>query len=184
MTPLKSHRIVQIRNVAAMLLHLANELESEEPNIKGIDRVRVGLGSKLWKDLSSELIVSKVIKEYNLRRLRKKYLPEYLFGEPGWDILLDLLISKIRNRKISVTSACIASDVPATTALRWISELEKNGLIEREKNSFDQRVTWIELTDSGLEAMFEYFSEVGVEPQLPFNKIGDYLVINEDHADS
>ena len=46
-----------------------------------------------------------------------------LFGEPAWDILLDAAIMEGQGRSVSVTSACLAADVPPTTALRYLSAL-------------------------------------------------------------
>ncbi|MEZ5655102.1 MAG: hypothetical protein R3E04_04340 [Sphingobium sp.] len=41
-----------------------------------------------------------------------------IFGEAAWDMLLDLFVSRSENKRVSVSSLCIASGVPATTALR------------------------------------------------------------------
>ena len=38
-----------------------------------------------------------------------------LFGEPAWDILLDLYIANVENKPVSVSSACIGSAAPPTT---------------------------------------------------------------------
>ncbi len=61
---------------------------------------------------------------YRKRRLRERMFgnPD-LFADPAWDILIDLFIASEEGRKISVSSACIASAVPTTTALRWIKIL-------------------------------------------------------------
>jgi DNA-binding MarR family transcriptional regulator len=57
-----------------------------------------------------------------------------------------------------VTSACIGSAVPATTALRWISILERQGLLMREADPGDARRVYVRLSPRGYEAMLEYFS--------------------------
>jgi hypothetical protein len=69
---------------------------------------------------------------YNARRRRHKHLPADLFGEPTWDILLDLYVAGRENRRVPTTSACIGAHVPPTTALRWLRILEARGLVERE----------------------------------------------------
>ena len=43
-----------------------------------------------------------------------------LFGEPAWDILLDLYIAYHEKSAVSVSSVCIAAAVPATTGLRHL----------------------------------------------------------------
>ena len=86
---------------------------------------------------------------YAERRARERYLPASLFGDPGWDILLDLMIAAERGLDISVTSACIAGQVPATTALRWLQLLEAEGLVERVADATDGRRSFVRLTESG-----------------------------------
>jgi DNA-binding MarR family transcriptional regulator len=72
-----------------------------------------------------------------------------LFSDPAWDILLDILANEGRLNRVAVSSACIASCVPATTALRWLSTLEDHGLIERQPDPADARRTFISLTRKG-----------------------------------
>ena len=80
------------------------------------------------------------------RRLREHLLPGELFGEPAWDILLDLYASETEGRKVSISSACVASAVPATTALRWLNALNEFGLVGRVPDASDARRFNLELT--------------------------------------
>jgi DNA-binding MarR family transcriptional regulator len=85
------------------------------------------------------------------------------FGEPAWDLLLDLFISYHEGRQISVSSACLAASVPPTTALRWIGHLGDVDLLVREPDPADRRRCHIRLTPRGIEAMEHYLSrEVAV----------------------
>jgi hypothetical protein len=77
---------------------------------------------------------------YNDRRLRDKIFQAHIFGEPGWDILLDLFACESEGRPVSVGSACIASAVPLTTALRHVSKLEELGFITRSYGTDRRRV--------------------------------------------
>ena len=96
---------------------------------------------------------------YAKRRKRTSIFgdPE-LFGEPGWDILLDLYIAQVEQKPVSVSSACIGSASPPTTGLRWLGVLADQGLLEREHDPADQRRVLVRLTDKALEAMDDYFS--------------------------
>jgi hypothetical protein len=96
---------------------------------------------------------------YDDRRRRTKiFHSDELFGEPAWDILLDLFVAAKERRRVSVTSACIGSAVPSTTALRWISILERQGFLTREADPGDARRVYVRLSPRGYEAMLEYFS--------------------------
>lgn len=81
-----------------------------------------------------------------------------LFGEPAWDILLDLYIAHVEAKDVSVSSACIGSAAPPTTGLRWLGVLADHGLLKREHNPDDQRRVLVRLTERGLEAMDRYFA--------------------------
>lgn len=96
---------------------------------------------------------------YKERRRRSRYLPGHLFAEPAWDILLDLFVNGVRDRAISITSACIAGGIPATTGLRWLGVLEKEGLLVRGISEEDARVTWVQLSDYGMDVMRGYLAE-------------------------
>lgn len=94
--------------------------------------------------------------EYNSRRRRDQYFDADIFAEPAWDMLLDLYIQHCRKRAVSVHSLCIASAVPATTALRWIGKLVDCGLAVRLPSEQDARVIHVELTENGLRQMGQY----------------------------
>ena len=100
-------------------------------------------------------------KAYALRRKRVSLFgnPE-LFGEPAWDILLDLYIAAGEGKNVSVSSACIGSAAPATTGLRWLGVLADEGLVVRENDAEDHRRVLVRLTPSGQAAMDRFFDAV------------------------
>src|SRR3546814_12784439 len=69
------------------------------------------------------------------RRLRDDFLPADLFADPAWDMLLDLLAARLEHGRVSVSSLCIASAVPPTTALRWIRRLTATDCVDRDRKS-------------------------------------------------
>jgi hypothetical protein len=101
---------------------------------------------------------------YALRRKRAAIFgnPE-LFGEPAWDILLDLYIAHAEGKPVSVSSACIGSAAPATTGLRWLGVLADEGFVVRENDAEDQRRVLVRLTPAGVTAMERFFDAVGAE---------------------
>lgn len=160
MTEEVTRRVSQLRSTATKLLRIATDMELEASDQSIIVELKVKPKDRIWKDLNREIVLAKVVETYKARRRRKRYMAADLFGEPGWDLLLDLFAARLQNRSISVSSACIAADVPSTTGLRWLGVLEQSGLIERIENDADQRVTWVKLTDSASQTMFEFFEEL------------------------
>jgi hypothetical protein len=103
-------------------------------------------------------LVRKVIRA---RRLRARYFPEDLFADPAWDMLLDLLQAEISHLRVPVSSLCIAAAVPATTALRWLKTMVKQGLFLRRADLHDGRRVFVELAPQTSDALRRYFAEVG-----------------------
>ncbi len=98
---------------------------------------------------------------YSERRLRDGIFSDpQLFGEPAWDMLLDIALAEAKGERLSVTSVCIGSCVPLTTALRWLSILEDRDLVRRELDSEDARRFFVRLTPGGIRKFFRYFEGV------------------------
>lgn len=95
------------------------------------------------------------------RQLRNQFVDPELFADPAWDILLDLTAARAEHQRVSVTSLCIASGVPPTTALRWIGQMVEAGLLERVEDEADRRRAFIQLSDKAADAMARYFAELG-----------------------
>ena len=72
-------------------------------------------------------------------------------------MLLDLYAARLERRPVSVSSLCIASAVPATTALRWIKTMTDGGLFIREADPHDGRRIFIALAEATFDALERYF---------------------------
>lgn len=92
------------------------------------------------------------------RRARSRVLDGDWFADPAWDLLLDLLAAQCLGRRVSISSACIAASVPATTALRWIDKLVREKLLVREDDPADGRRSYLALAPE-LAARLEQWIE-------------------------
>ncbi|WP_250152682.1 response regulator [Ancylobacter radicis] len=92
-----------------------------------------------------------------------------LFSDPAWDMLLDLAMAEAGGRPISVTSLCIASGAPTTTALRRIDELKEAGLLDRRPDPVDRRRIIVELTDLGRSRMEAFVKKQADRLGLPLD---------------
>lgn len=105
----------------------------------------------------TEARVRQVLK---VRRSRAKFLDGKLFADPAWDILLELYAAELGQRRVSVSSLCLGAAVPATTALRWITALERKGMIQRTNDPMDGRRVFVSMSDGTIEAMANFFETV------------------------
>lgn len=155
-------KAIRLIGIANELLAMARELEIGESPTAILESLAAGEareGSKTAASQDHPIWVELARQTYDDRRRRTKiFRSEELFGEPAWDILLDLFIAAKERRRVSVTSACIGSAVPSTTALRWITILEKQGLLMREADPGDARRVYVKLSARGYAAMLEYFA--------------------------
>lgn len=101
------------------------------------------------------------------RQVRARFFDGELFSDPAWDMLLDLAAARVEQKRVSVTSLCIASGVPPTTALRWIGQMVDAGLFFRVCDDSDRRRAFIELTDGAIDALARYFAEISLAAPVP-----------------
>ena len=151
------------------LVELADTLEHFMPTRDDVDetaktpggpRLDAVLGNleDVQDGISHAMLVRRMI---SLRRLREEVFPAGLFADPAWDMLLDLYGAHIAQHRVPVSSLCVAAEVPATTALRWIGKLDRMNLIRRERDPHDARRVFISLQPDAVELMRDYFGRVG-----------------------
>ena len=97
------------------------------------------------------------------RRRRCELFASALFSDPAWDMLLDLFAARAEGRRISVSSACIASGVATSTALRWVTQLEADGLVKRRPDPRDGRRTFLEISVDAAESVERWLNATFVQ---------------------
>lgn len=106
---------------------------------------------------------------YAHRRRRQSFFNDYpgIFGEPAWDILLDLYAARRDRKFTTVSSASLGACTPTTTGLRWIAELQRLGLIRSQEHPADRRARVVMLTsaaESAMDAYLEAVEDCGFRP--------------------
>ncbi|WP_448662511.1 MarR family transcriptional regulator [Sphingomonas sp. CJ20] len=138
---------------------LAHLLEAALALVRMREKDTVRAGNTLPAGTGTEPHLVEMAKAlYQARRQRGRYFGEVAtaFTEPAWDLMLDLYIARSEGRRVSVSSAAIAADVPPTTALRWIAHLEQEGILRRESDPADRRRTWLSLVENAYYQMERY----------------------------
>lgn len=109
-------------------------------------------------------IVARHLRE---RQARARFLPGVGFGEPAWEMLLELYIAQVRGRPVSVSGLCYSSGVPPTTALRRVHDLETKRMISKVNDRNDGRRIFVRLTRVGIDAI-ERWARAQLERQDRF----------------
>jgi len=102
-------------------------------------------------------VQSDVRRARTLRNLRRELLGVANYSGPGWEILLHLYDSHLHQLRDTVGNIADGTDIPTTTALRWITRLEADGLLITKDDPLDARRKFVELTGRAVDVMTRYF---------------------------
>jgi hypothetical protein len=96
--------------------------------------------------------------DWSARRERERLFGSGLFGDTGWDILLDLFMAREEGRNVTLASICQAVSLAEPAMLRCLASLIEEGLVLRESRSPDAGGNYLKLSGQALELMCEFFS--------------------------
>jgi FixJ family two-component response regulator len=111
-------------------------------------------------ELSDSELLTMVKSVVRKRERRGDYLDKELFSDPTWDLLLDLTSAKLEGVPVPVSSACAATHLPLSTALRYLRALTDAGMVRRWQDPGDRRRDLLELEETTMESMRRYLSVV------------------------
>jgi DNA-binding transcriptional ArsR family regulator len=94
-----------------------------------------------------------------LRARRRRKPVGQFFDWPAWDMLLDLAAVRAEGGHVSVSSVCISSGAPQSTALRKLAALENAKLVRRYFHGSDRRRVCIALTDEAADMVISALQE-------------------------
>lgn len=107
-----------------------------------------------------ELILSNAKSTLRKRLLRRQLLgSEELFGEPAWDMLLDLFVHECEGKPVSMSSLCAAAAIPESSAMRLAQRLCDAGLLIRRPDPTDGRRSFMKLAPDVAHRLRAYFAE-------------------------
>jgi hypothetical protein len=131
-----------------------------------LDQIRVTSGCALFgparsrtaERLETALVTAR--KALNDRRARAAFIgSEEIFGEPAWDILLDLFIRQAAEHEDG-SKAFAKASASESTAMRWLRVLEQTGLVGIEADPGSGQRCLVHLTPTGYEGMLRYLESI------------------------
>ena len=87
--------------------------------------------------LTYESFTARLITE---RRQRAKSFGSELFADPAWDMLLDLFLAMLQKKRISISSACIASSLRYQRSFQTIYSAKFSHVSPRTARKSQRRV--------------------------------------------
>lgn len=94
------------------------------------------------------------------RRRRRDQFGPAMFGEAAWDMLLEVYVQETSGSASTEEQLQLASASASSTAGRWLQCLEREGLIARRDRPVDGGTKFVELTDSGRQAVDRYLASI------------------------
>jgi CheY-like chemotaxis protein len=149
-TPARTALVSQLASLSAEMQRLSNIIAT--PTTPSA----AGTGGSVAKPADAPFIRRLLRNEAKRRQLGNGAL----FGDPAWDMLLDLVIAKLEARHVSVSSACIASGAPTTTALRLVNRLVSESILCRIPDEKDGRRDFLVIDPAIEEPLIGYLNEL------------------------
>lgn len=151
----------QMRQLGASLLKLADAMDDDwKPDT--VQSTFGWLTQAGWIERRSLQLAQVAVRIRLAANRRRRHLSGEWFGEPAWEMLLELFIQFAGGTRVSTKSLVIASGAPYTTGLRVIDRLEEAGLVIRSTSQMDKRVTHVSLTQQGVVAVGQVLIEAEV----------------------
>ncbi|MBO9498441.1 MAG: hypothetical protein J7496_10450 [Novosphingobium sp.] len=91
------------------------------------------------------------------RRARDRYFGSTLFGEPAWDIMLELMIARIDGREMRVSELALASYAPDMATRQYIDALAEAKLIDLYEDTVAQDDCFLTLSSEAARRMAELY---------------------------
>ena len=107
--------------------------------------------------LLSEALFKRAESILRVRRARERLFCRAMLGEPAFELLLCLYVQS-GQMGVSLTSLTRPTNIPYSSAIRWIRYLAGKGFVECAESRSDRRATTIRLTPSGRAVMEEFLS--------------------------
>lgn len=165
----------RLRAAAHEMLALADELEGG---------YRLPASSlTVTETASRSALVALGAKWIEERNSRSEVFGEDLFGEPAWDMLLYLFVRAAEQKRSLKTSVTNASGSPHSTALRYLTLLESEGLIQIERTERDNRTQLVSLTPLGLLKMSACLARSLRKDRYGINALADAIQRPLAHAE-
>jgi hypothetical protein len=87
-------------------------------------------------------------REHRARQFRASF-----FGDPAWDMLLDLYVARLSGKPVYVGALSLATRSSSSTGLRLIRDMERHGEVVRRADPSDGRRVMIEISDAAMAAV-------------------------------
>lgn len=155
----------QLKKYKADLQDVSIQLEEANSKVSALlARIEHDSGAKKdGSDVSplgdfQHLTIASIDAIIKARKLRDDAFSADMFFDPAWDIILFLMRAKLTNEQVAITQLCQATPIPYTTVLRWLSDLERRGLIVKTNDPLDGRRIFLALSPKAVAGLKKWYN--------------------------
>jgi FixJ family two-component response regulator len=148
-TPMRKTLVGQLSTISAEMQRLARLIDEPETSVGA---------SPAGKNRVADVAFIRQLLRHETKR--REISNGSLFGDPTWAMLLDLVIANLENRTVSVSSACIASGAPTTTALRLVNKLVADSILDRIPDNKDGRRDFLVIAPDIKTLLIAYLNDL------------------------
>ena len=94
------------------------------------------------------------------RQERTREFSRILFGEPAWEMVLELYIRETAGVSTTTAQLKVGLEMCAAVVARWLLVLEQEGLVGRLAHPLHAGTEFVELTDRSREALERYLASI------------------------
>lgn len=134
--------------------------QRDEPAVRTLPRA-LTLRSRDRADRPADRALDNAKAHIRRRLLRRQLMPgPELFGDPAWEMVVDLFIHECERKPLSVTALCVTPSIPVSSALRLCQKMCDAGIMRRIPDRYDGRRSFVRLEPEISHRLRAYF-EVG-----------------------
>ena len=148
----RTEKTRRLNAIAEELVHLI-DFEAQDIAFREIDDLHIE------RTTAHERMTLRALRMIEERRRRNTVFGAEYFGEPAWDLLLELFVSHQRGERVAQKVVALGAQLPSSTMSRYIAILEQAGMVIREKSVQDSRVTYVFLSDIAVAKFRDLFGD-------------------------
>ena len=126
---------------------------------RGANALRLVSGSRKRSNAATErALIRRAEQILELRRQRADQFGSMMFGEPAWEMLLAAYIGEQRHDWATTANLTTIAGVSHSVALRWLTFLLGEGLVEQDAHPKISDLLTVRLTDRSHQALERYLT--------------------------
>ena len=132
------------RELAGRFLAWAEQLAADRPT-----------GTHLLEEERGDLVLGLATVIKVIRHRRDLTYGGINFGDPAWQVMLDLLVHEMEGHKVSVDGLARSGALPVATVVDCVQTLSDLGLAAAMPEKFDGRRLWVSLSHRARTTLFD-----------------------------